>query len=219
MKNLYIKAKLKNRYRLILFLSSLILFVSSNAIASDLNSTATSRIEVVITVAGVRETVASIQKSTEEIAALTDRLSEKKDFTRQDQKLISALTDALNNNARAINKIADALPKQFEAAQGGINTILDKAMVNVQEVVSASKSDLIDPTLSRIENRILILVLVIAAVLFGLLWYGLWKVRTIVSTGSETVGNIMNTVKSLEMVLAKVNASEKKKPGEGQCGE
>ena len=205
--------------RLALLIGSLILFASVNAAASDQNSTATSRIEVVITVAGVRETVASIQKSTEEIAALTDRLSEKKDFTRQDQKLISALTEALNNNAKAINKIADALPKQFEEAQGGINTILDKAKVNVQEVVSASKSDLIDPTLSRIEMRILILVLVIAAVLFGLLWYGLWKVRTIVSTGSETVGNIMNTVKSLEMVLAKVNASEKKKPGEGQCGE
>ncbi|MCJ7764584.1 MAG: hypothetical protein MUP09_01415, partial [Thiovulaceae bacterium] len=94
-----------------------------------------------------------------------------------------------------------------------------RAKVNVQEVVSSSKSDLIDPTLSRIENRLLILVLVIAAVLFGLLWYGLWKVRAIVSTGSETVGSIMNTVKSLEKVLEKVNASEKEKPNELQPGE
>ena len=202
--------------RLALLIGSLILFASVNAAASDQNSTATSRIEVVITVAGVRETVASIQKSTEEIAALTDRLSEKKDFTRQDQKLISALTEALNNNAKAINKIADALPKQFEEAQGGINTILDKAKVNVQEVVSASKSDLIDPTLSRIEMRILILVLVIAAVLFGLLWYGLWKVRAIVSTGSETVGNIMNTVRSLEKILEKANGADKEKTSERQ---
>ncbi len=197
-----------------LLLSSLMLFVSFNAEASDQNSTATSRIEVVITVAGVRETVASIQKSTEQIAALTERLSDKKDFTSQDQELISALTKALNNNADAINKIADALPKQFEEAQDGINMLLDKAKVNVREVVSSSKSDLIDPTLSRIETRILILVLVIAAVLFGLLWYGLWKVRAIVSTGSETVGNIMNTVRSLEKVLEKVNVPEKAKEGE-----
>ncbi|MCJ7765432.1 MAG: hypothetical protein MUP09_05775 [Thiovulaceae bacterium] len=206
------------RYCLILLLSSLILFTSADA-ASDLNRTATSRIEVIITVTGVQETVASIQKSTEQIAALTERLSDKKDFTSQDHKLILALTDALNNNARAINNIADALPKQFEEVEGGINTILDRAKVNVQEVVSSSKSDLIDPTLSRIENRLLILVLVIAAVLFGLLWYGLWKVRAIVSTGSETVGNIMNTVKSLEKVLEKVNVSEKEKPNEHQPGE
>lgn len=203
------------RYRLILLLSSLILFTSADA-SSDLNSTATSRIEVVITVAGVRETVASIEKSTEQIAALTERLSDKRDFTAEDHKLISALTKALNNNANAINKIADALPKQFEEAQGGINMLLDKAKVNVREVLSASKSDLIDPTLSRIEKRILMLVLVIAAVLFGLLWFGLWKVRVIVSSGSETVGNIMNTVKSLEKVLEKVNGAENEKPGERQ---
>ena len=206
-------------HRFTFLLLNLMLFASAGIAADDLNSTATSRIEVVITVAGVRETVASIQKSTEEIAALTDRLSEKKDFTSQDQKLISALTDALNNNAKAINKIADALPKQFEAAQGGINTILDKAKVNVQEVLSSSKSDLIDPTLSRIEMRILMLVLVIAAVLFGLLWYGLWKIRAIVSTGSETVGNIMTTLKSLEKVLEKVEKSEKEKTDARQHNE
>lgn len=207
------------RYRFALLFFSLILFASADAPASDQNSTATSRIEVVITVAGVQETVASIEKSSQRIAALTERLSNKEEFTAQDHALITALTKALNNNADAINKIADALPKQFEEVEGGINTILDKAKVNVQEVLSSSKSDLIDPTLSRIEKRILILVLVIAAVLFGLLWYGLWKVRAIVSTGSETVGNIMNTVRSLEKVLEKVNVPEKAKEGENQRGE
>lgn len=202
-------------YRFTLLFFSLILLALADALASDHNSTATSRIEVVITVAGVQETVASIEKSSEQIAALTERLSDKEDFTDQDHALITALTKALNNNADAINKVADALPKQFEEAQGGINALLDHAKVNVEEVLSSSKNDLIDPTLSRIESRILILVLVIAAVLFGLLWYGLWKVRAIVSTGSETVGNIMNTVRSLEKVLEKVNVPEKAKEGEG----
>ena len=194
--------------RLTLLICSLILFASANVAASDQNSTTTSRIEVIITVAGVQETVASIEKSSKQIAALTQQLSNKEDFTSKDHELITALTDALNNNANAINNIAIALPKQFEKVQGGINNILDNARVSVEQVVSTSKSDLIDPTLSRIENRLLILVLVIAAVLFGLLWYGLWKVRAIVATGSDTVGNIMNTVKSLEKVLEKVNKTE-----------
>ncbi len=194
--------------RLTLLICSLILFASANVAASDQNSTTTSRIEVIITVAGVQETVASIEKSSKQIAALTQQLSNKEDFTSKDHELITALTDALNNNANAINNIAIALPKQFEKVQGGINNILDNARVSVEQVVSTSKSDLIDPTLSRIENRLLILVLVIAAVLFGLLWYGLWKVRAIVATGSDTVGNIMNTVKSLEKVLEKVNKAE-----------
>ena len=206
-----------HRFALLFF--SLMLFASADALASDQNSTATSRIEVVITVAGVQETVASIEKSSERIAALTDRLSNKEEFTARDHELITALTEALNNNAKAINKIADALPKQFEEAQGGINTLMDHAKQNVEEVLSSSKNELIDPTLSRIETRILILVLVIAAVLFGLLWYGLWKVRAIVSTGSETVGNIMNTVRSLEKVLEKVNVPEKGKEGENQRSE
>jgi len=206
-------------YRFTLLLLSLMLFAPANAATSDQNSTTTSRIEIVITVAGVQETVASIAKSSEQIAALTERLSSKEEFTTQDHELITALTKALNSNADAINKIADALPKQFEEAQDGINMLLDHAKVNAEEVLSSSKSDLIDPTLSRIEKRILILVLVIAAVLFGLLWYGLWKVRAIVSTGSETVGNIMNTVRSLEKVLERVNAPEKGKEGETQHGE
>ncbi len=188
----------------------LILFLSISAFASDRNTTAPNRIEVIITVAGVQETVASIEKSSRQIAALTERLSEKKDFTNEDHELIAALTKALNSNAKAINNIADALPRQFENMQGGINSVLESAVVGAKQVVTASKNDLIDPTLSRIENRLLILVLVIAAVVFALLWYGLWKVQAIVSTGSETMRNISDTVMSLEKVMDKVHRSEDK---------
>ena len=139
---------------------------------------------------------------------LTKQLSTKGEFTSRDQELIVGLTKALNNNAEAINNIANALPKQFENVEGGVNNILDNARVNVEHVVRSSKTDLIDPTLSRIENRLLIFVLIITAILFGLLGYVFWKVRGIVSTGSETVENIMNTVKSLEKVLEKVNKAE-----------
>lgn len=192
---------------LTLLIGSLLLTTSLDAATSDLNST-TSRIEVIVTIAGVQETVASIQKSSDQIVQLTKQLSTKGEFTSKDQELIAGLTKALNNNADAINNIAKALPKQFETVEGGVNNILDTAMINVKEVVSSSKSDLIDPTLSRIENRLLIFVLIITAILFGLLGYIFWKVRSIVSTGSETVGNIMDTVKSLEKVLEKVNKTE-----------
>ena len=186
----------------------LLFFTSLESSASDVNSTTTSRIEVVVTIAGVQETVASIQESSQQIVQLTKQLSNKGEFTSRDQELIVGLTQALNNNAEAINKIAIALPQQFKNAEGGVNNILDTAMINVKEVVSSSKRDLVDPTLSRIENRLLIFVLIISAILFGLLGYVFWKVRGIVSTGSETVGNIMNTVKSLEKVLEKVNRIE-----------
>lgn len=194
--------------RLTLLVCSLILFTSVNVAASDLNSTTTSRIEVIVTIAGVQETVASIQKSSNQIVELTKQLSTKGEFTSRDQELIVGLTKALNNNAEAINNIANALPKQFENVEGGVNNILDNARVNVEHVVRSSKTDLIDPTLSRIENRLLIFVLIITVILFGLLGYVFWKVRGIVSTGSETVENIMNTVKSLEKVLEKVNKAE-----------
>ena len=193
---------------LTLFIGSLLLATSLQAITSDINNTKTSRIEVVVTIAGVEETVASIQESSEQIVQLTKQLSTKEEFTSRDQELIVGLTKALNNNAEAINNIANALPKQFENVEGGVNNILDTAMINVKEVVSSSKNDLIDPTLSRIENRLLIFVLIVAAILFGLLGYVFWRVRVIVSTGSETVGNIMDTVKSLEKVLEKVNKTE-----------
>ena len=194
--------------RLKFFIGSLLLATSLQAATSDINNTKTSRIEVVVTIAGVQETVASIQESSEQIVELTRQLSNKGEFTTKDQELIVGLTKALNNNAEAINNIANALPKQFENVEGGVNNILDTAMINVKEVVSSSKSDLIDPTLSRIENRLLMFVLIIAVILFGLLGYVFWRVRVIVSTGSETVGNIMDTVKSLEKVLEKVNKTE-----------
>lgn len=193
--------------RVLVILVSLAVFGSINAVASDENNTV-SRIEVVITIAGVEESVASIEKSSQQIAILTEHLSDKKAFTPKDHELISALTKALNNNAEAINRVAEVMPQEFEKAKAGVNSILDVAKVNVQEVVKSSKDELIDPTLSRIETRLLILVLVIAAVVFGLLWFGLWKLRAIVSVGSETIANIAGTVQSLEKVVEKVQHSE-----------
>ncbi|MDA3945792.1 MAG: hypothetical protein PF439_03825 [Helicobacteraceae bacterium] len=202
-------------HRFTFLLLSLAIFLSTNVLASDQNSSAT-RIEVIITVAGIQETVASIEKSSQQIALLTQQLSNKEDFTSKDHELISALTKALNRNADAINSVAEALPKQFEKAEVGINSMLNVAKVNVQEVVSSSKHDLIDPTLRRIETRLLLLVLVIAAVLFGLLWFGLWKLRAIASIGSETIANITTTVQSLEKVVTKVNESERSAPISGR---
>lgn len=193
--------------RLIVMLVSLAFFGVINAVASDNNSTV-GRIEVVITIAGVQETVASIEKSSRQIATLTEHLSDKEAFTEKDHELISALTKALNNNAEAINRVAEVMPQEFEKAKAGVNSILDVAKVNVQEVVKSSKDELIDPTLSRIETRLIFLVLVIAAVVFGLLWFGLWKLRAIVSVGSESIANIAGTVQSLEKVVEKVQQSE-----------
>ncbi len=192
-------------------LLTFLLFGWTEGFAADDNSTKTSRIEIVITVAGVKETVASIQESSRQIAALSRQLSDKEEFTDKDHELIAGLTQALNNNANAINNIATALPQQFDEAQSGITTLLNTAMVNAKEVVDSSKNDLIDPTLSRIENRLLVLVIVIAAVLFGLLWFGLWKLNAIVSTGSQTIGNIARTVTSLENVLEKINKDAESK--------
>ncbi len=191
-----------------LLLFSIAVFSSTSLFASDQNSSAT-RIEVIITVAGIQETVASIEKSSQQIAVLTQQLSNKEDFTTKDHELIRGLTKALNRNADAVNSVAEALPRQFEKAEVGINSMLNVAKVNVQEVVSSSKHDLIDPTLSRIETRLLLLVLVIAAVLLGLLWFGLWKLRAIVSIGSETIANIAGTLQSLEKVVDKVQQSER----------
>lgn len=195
-----------HRFTILLF--SIAVFSSTSLFASDQNSSAT-RIEVIITVAGIQETVASIEKSSQQIAVLTQQLSNKEDFTTKDHELIRGLTKALNRNADAVNSVAEALPRQFEKAEVGINSMLNVAKVNVQEVVSSSKHDLIDPTLSRIETRLLLLVLVIAAVLLGLLWFGLWKLRAIVSIGSETIANIAGTLQSLEKVVDKVQQSER----------
>jgi hypothetical protein len=198
--------------RLALLYISLLLSASLAAAASDQNSSRANRIEVVITVAGMQESVRAIEKSSQHLAELTRQLSNKQDFSPKDRQLIAALTDALNRNAAAVNNIADALPKQFKEAETGINTLLENAAVNVQQTLSRSKSDLVDPTLSRIESRVVMLVLLVFALLFGLLWYGFWKVRTIVSTGSKSIGNIADALKSLERVVDKVSPAENGKP-------
>lgn len=187
--------------------ASIVLLIATTVFASESNSTV-HRVDIVITVAGVKETVASIQQSTEQLVQLTKRLSTKSELTSKDQALITGLTQALNRNADAINEMTNALPAQFEAAQGGLDDLLNSAAANAEEVVRSSKSEVIDPTLSRIENRILIFVAVVTIILFGLLAYVFWKVRLIVSTGSETVANIMNTVTSLEKVLEKAVVAE-----------
>jgi len=56
------------------------------------------------------------------------------------------------------------------------------------------------------------LVLLVSVLLFALLWYGFWKIRTIVSTGSKSIGNIADALKSLERVVDRVSAAENKKP-------
>jgi len=190
----------------------LLLFTSLAAADSEHNSTRVNRIEVVITVAGMQESLRAIEQSSQHLAALTRQLSNKEEFTPKDQQLVTALTEALNRNAAAINSIADALPKQFKEAEAGINSIVDNAARNVQQTLSRSKSDLVDPTLSRIESRIFMLVLLVSLLLFGLLWYGFWKIRTIVSTGSQSIGNIADALKSLERVMEKVSPAEDKKP-------
>lgn len=198
--------------RLALLYICLLLITSLAAADTEQNGTRVNRIEVVITVAGMQESVQAIEKSSQHLAALTKQLSNKEEFTPKDQQLIVALTEALNRNAAAVNNIAEALPKQFKEAEAGINTIVDNAALNVQQTLSRSKSDLVDPTLSRIESRIFMLVLLVSALLFALLWYGFWKMRTIVSTGSESIGNIADALKSLERVMDKVSPTENEKP-------
>jgi len=178
--------------------------------ASDKNATTVNKVEIIVRVAGIQETVDSIEKSSQQIVALTQKISNKEDFTKKDHKLIANLTKALNNNANAINNIALAIPKQFEKVEDGIDNIIDTTAISVKDVIKNSKDNLVNPILERIENRVLILILIVSAVLFGLLWYGLWKIGNIASVGSETITNIMSTVKSLESVLEKMNRSEKK---------
>lgn len=188
----------------------LVFFAAVEIIASEQNSTNVNRIEVIVSIAGMQKTVNSIENTSQQIVALTKELSNKQDFTNKDRKVIASLTEALNNNAKSINNIAIALPKQFEKAESGINNIIDTTVIGAQDVINASKKDLIDPLLGRIENRVLIFILIVSSVLFGLLWYGLWKIRTIASNGSKTVENIMNTVKSLESVLEKISMQDNK---------
>ena len=176
--------------------------------AADANVTEPSRIEVVITVAGMQESVDAITKSSNQLIVLTKQLSNKKEFSSEDQKVITDLAQALNNNAEAINNIATALPQQFEKVQGSAVNIVDTTKLAVQEVIKSSKSDFVDPTISSIENRVLVFVLIVAALIFGLLGFVFWKVRMIAATGSETVQNVMTTIKSLEKVLEKIQVEK-----------
>lgn len=187
-------------------LISLMLFASV-AIA-ETNSTQTHRIEVTVTVAGMQETADSIQQTSQQVAALTERLSEKKEFTEEDHKLITELTNALNNHAVAVNNIANALPKQLEEIQGSAIGILDHATGNVQQVITTSKTDLVDPTLDRIQTQALVFIVLLGTILIGVIWFGLWQIRSIVATGSETISNITQTMKSVEKVVEKVNKTE-----------
>ena len=180
--------------------------IYTEALAVETNST---KVEIIITISGMQETVASLEKSAQQITALTKSLSTKKEFTTKDHELITNLTLALNNNANAINKIATAIPSQFEKVEKGINNIIGTTSMRVQDVIRTSKDDFVDPTLQSIENKVLIFILIVSLLLFGLLWYGLWKIRMIVSTGSETVENIMKTVNSLQKVLEKIDTFER----------
>ena len=176
--------------------------------ADDANVTQPSRIEIIITVAGMQESVDAITKSSDQLIVLTKQLSNKKEFSSEDQKVITALAQALNNNAEAINNIATALPQQFEKVEGSAVNILDTTKLAVQEVIKSSKHDLVDPTLSSIENRLLVFVMIVAALIFALLGFVFWKVRVIATTGSETVQNVMTTIKSLEKVLEKIQVEK-----------
>ncbi len=192
-----------------LFLSIAFLAVNSFPLsATDANVTQPSRIEIVITVAGMQESVDAITKSSKQLIVLTKQLSNKKEFSSEDQKVITALAQALNNNAKAINNIATALPQQFDRVQGSAVNIVDTTKLAVEEVIKSSKSSFVDPTLYRIENRLLVFVLIVAALIFMLLGFVFWKVRVIAATGSETVQNVMTTIKSLEKVLEKIQAEK-----------
>ncbi len=184
------------------------LMLLASVATAETNTTQTHRIEVVVTVAGMQETADSIQQTSQQVAALTRRLSEKKEFTSEEHQLIAELTNALNNHAVAVNNIANALPKQLEEIQGSAISILDHATGNVQQVVTTSKTGLVDPTLDRIQTQVLVFIVLLGVVLIGVIWFGLWQIRSIVATGSETISNITQTMKSVEKVVERVNRSE-----------
>jgi len=96
------------------------------AASSETNTT--DRIEIIITVSGMQESISAINESSQQLITLTQRLSAKEGFNREDQEVIAQLATALNNNADAINNIAKALPQQFESAQGRINILLDRVV-------------------------------------------------------------------------------------------
>jgi len=190
------------------FFVSLLLSNMLYALSVEHNQTQESRVEIIITVAGMQESVDAITKSSQQLITLTRQLSNKKEFSSEDQKVITALAQALNNNADAINNIAQTLPNQFDQLEGGAINLLQNTQQSVEAVIKSSKNDLIDPTLSRIENRLLIFVVIIGVLIFALLGFIFWRVQVIAATGSETVGNIMSTIKSLEKVLEKVQVEK-----------
>lgn len=190
------------------FFVSLLLSNMLYALSVEHNQTQESRVEIIITVAGMQESVDAITKSSQQLITLTRQLSNKKEFSSEDQKVITALAQALNNNADAINNIAQTLPNQFDQLEGGAINLLQNTQQSVEAVIKSSKNDLIDPTLSRIENRLLIFVVIVSVLIFALLGFIFWRVQVIAATGSETVGNIMSTIKSLEKVLEKVQVEK-----------
>lgn len=189
-----------------LFLLFSVIFAS--ALHAESNTTATHRIEVTVTVAGMQESAASIRQTAQQIATLTERLSDKQEFTEEDQRLIAALTEALNRNAAAVSAIAAALPQQLEQIQGSADGILDHAALSAQRVISSSRSELLDPALDRLRNQLLLFILLLGGVLVGVIWFGLRQIRAIVDAGSETIGNITKTMQAVEKVVEKVNRSE-----------
>lgn len=192
--------------RIVILLTSLVFIASATSV--DANTTKTHRIEVTVTVAGMQETADSIRQTSQEIATLTEKLSNKEDFTEQDREHITALAAALTKNAEAVNRIADALPNQLQEIQGSAVNLIDQAATDAQKVVTTSKTELIDPMLDRIQTQVLIFIALLGLVLVGVIWFALWQVRSIVATGSETISNITQTMKSVEKVVERVNRAE-----------
>lgn len=175
---------------------------------AETNTTQPHRIELVLTVSGMKESTEAIRQSAEAIATLTRHLSDKKEFSTEDHRLVTALTTALNRNAEAIEQVTETLPQQMHALQNGTSELLAQAAGSAREVVTASKTELIDPTLERIQTQLLLFVAAFGIILIGVVWFALWQIRGIVSTASETIGNIAQTVRSVENVVDKVNRSE-----------
>lgn len=177
-------------------------------LSAETNTTTTHRIDVIVTVAGMQETAASVEQTARQIATLTERLSDKKEFTPEDHALIASLTEALNRNADAVNAVASALPKQLEQIQGSATGILDHAALNAQTLIQSSRTELVDPSLDRLRNQLLLFIVLLGGVLVGVIWFALRQIRGIVAAGSETIGNITKTMQAVEKVVEKVNRSE-----------
>jgi len=177
-------------------------------VAADSNTTLTHRVEVVVTVAGMQESAEAIEQTAREIAALSERLSTKRDFTESDRHVIAELSRALSRNAEAVNAVAHALPSELDRVQNGASALLDQATESAARIAAASKREIVDPTLDRIRNQVLLFLLLTGGILAGVVWYALRQIRSIAATGSQTVGNIQKTMASLEKVVEKVNRAD-----------